>query len=216
MGSGALQSPQIGGERGRPSPVSDDLNSFKNINMKKTFLIAILFVTSLAWNTGQVIAQVPVDSVEQAEAVATEVPEILWVVIDGDSVGIPTTDAKLAAETVKEIIRENKGNWPKSVLGWITLILGIIFSARGTVFITSGRKIYAFLKVFLRKTLNIVAFISGVASAGVTLLIGKGSFEWQMFSTIWGITAFLGVYIYETWIKKPDPVTVKNRASTPA
>lgn len=188
--------------------------------MKRLFLITFLFVALSG--SGVLSAQEAVDSIPDAEqaaqpeAVTKEVPETLWVVINGDSVGIPTTDAKLAADTVKEIIKENEGNWPKTVLGWVTLVLGIIFSARGTVLITSGRKIYAFLKVFLRKTLNIVAFISGVASAGVTLLIGKGSFEWQMFSTIWGITAFLGVYIYETWIKKPDPVTVKNRASTPA
>lgn len=177
--------------------------------MKRLFLIATLFA-SLAWNTGQAIAQAPVDSVKQVrEAAAPKVPEILWVVVDGDSVGIPTNDAQIAADTVKEIIRENKGNWPKSVLGWITLVLGIIFSARGTVFITSGKKIYEFLKIFLRKTLNIVAFIAGIASAGVTLLVGKGSFDWQTFTTIWGITSFLGVYIYETWVKKPKPERTK-------
>lgn len=35
--------------------------------MKRLFLITILFVTSLAWNTGQMIAQDPADSIEQIE-----------------------------------------------------------------------------------------------------------------------------------------------------
>lgn len=175
--------------------------------MKKLLLITILFVSSLAWNTGTVTAQEPANIDTTTAQVQPELPEILWVVIDGDSVGIPTTDAKIAAETVKEIIRENQGNWPKNVLGWVTLVLGIIFSARGTVFITSGKNIYAFLKVFLRKTLNIVAFVAGILSAGIVFLLGKGSFDWQTFATIWGITSFLGVYIYETWIKKKDAGT---------
>lgn len=150
---------------------------------------------------------IPEETRVDTTAEKPKLPETIWVVIDGDSIGIPTKDGQIAVETVKEIIEENKGNWPTSILGWVTLVLGILFSARGTVFMTSARGIYNFLKTFLRKTLHVVAFVAGAASAGVTFLIGRGEFDWQMFTTLWGITSFLGVYIYETWIKKPaEPV----------
>lgn len=175
--------------------------------MKKTIFFAIaVLLTFTAFS--QVPSEISSDSTVRDSV--TKIPETLWVVINGDSIGIPTTDAKIAAETVKEIIKENDGNWPKTVLGWVTLVLGIIFSARGTVFITSGKRIYAFLKSFLKKTLNIVAFVAGMASAGITFLVGRGSFDWQVFMTVWGIVAFIGVYIYETWIKKPEPGVAKK------
>ena len=135
---------------------------------------------------------------------SSAIPDSICVDTKSGLICVPTGDTQILIDIVTQIAAENKGNWPTTILGWVTLVLGIAFSARGGVAITAAKKVYAVLKVFLRSTLNIVAFIAGAIAAGATFLLGKGQFDLQTFSTIWGITAFLLVYIYETWIKKPE------------
>jgi len=187
------------------------------MKIKFIFLFAALLVGSTMFAQKAVPVQpktlqettVPekVTQTPQAATVAKDtsaVPDTLCVLLRGDTICLPTNDAVQAVEIIKELVTENKDTLPTNPIGWIMLIVGVFFSARGTVLVTAGKGMYNFLKPFLRKTLNIVAFIAGILSAGITFLLGKGAFDWQTFATIWGITSFLAVYIWETI--KPKPV----------
>jgi hypothetical protein len=184
------------------------------MKIKFIFLFVALFIGSTTF--AQKVAppktveqkQVP-EKVTVAPAVAkvdtaASIPDTICVTVRGDTICLPTNDAVQAVEIIKELVTENKDTLPTNPIGWIMLVVGVFFSARGTVLVTAGKGMYNFLKPFLRKTLNIVAFVAGILSAGITFLLGKGAFDWQTFATIWGITSFLAVYIWETI--KPEPV----------
>lgn len=182
-------------------------------SMKKyIFLFMMFFALSLNLTA----TEPPQDATQQANpddtvtiAIASNVPDSLLVVINGDSVFIPTKDGVEAAKIVQRVIEGNKGNWPTSPLAWVMWVLAFAFSATGIALMGNLKSIYNFLRIFLRETLHVVAFIAGAVSAGLTFLLGNGVFDWQTFATLWGGLSFLAVYVYERWIKK-SPETVKK------
>lgn len=135
----------------------------------------------------------------------SELPDSLCVTVKGERICLPTNDAETAANIIKEVVEENKGIWPKNLMGWITFLIAFAFSVKGTQLLASAKGVYNFLRIFLRKAINVVVFIAAGFSAGVTLLIGKGSFDPNVFVTLWGLIAIVAVIIYENWIKKPEP-----------
>lgn len=200
--------------------------------MKKLVFIFALILSLATWMGAQGAQNAPAQSKPQTSVPANEkvstsetaqngLPEAVQGVVDTSDIPdticvdtkagvvcLPSTDTAKLIELVKDVAAENKGNWPTSVLGWLTLLAGIAFSTRGTIALTAAKKVYLFLKVFLRSTLNIVAFIAGAVSAGATFLMGNGEFDWQIFTTLWGALAFLAVYVYEAKFKKKTPAKI--------
>lgn len=142
---------------------------------------------------------------------SSEIPDSVCVQTKSGLICIPTGDTKALIDILMDVANENKGNWPTTLFGWITLIVGLAFSVRGTIALTAAKRIYAFLKVFLRSTLNIVAFAAGGLATGVTFLLGKGEFDWNTFGILWPSLAFVAVYVYEAKFKKPDPEPEKSK-----
>lgn len=174
------------------------------------FLSLNLTATEPPQDTSQQKTELPTTpKLEVTTRDSSEVPDSICVTTKTGIVCVPTGDAKILIDLITEIAGENKGNWPKTILGWITLLVGIAFSVRGTIAITAAKRIYAFLKVFLRSTLNIVAFGAGAVSTGITFLLGRGEFDWTIFGILWPSLAFLSVYVYEAFFKKPEPEKTK-------
>ncbi len=134
------------------------------------------------------------------------IPDSICTTVMDERICLPTKDGKEAGAIIEDLIAKNKGNWPKTPLGWVMWIIAFVLTPAGVAFAGNVKAIYNFLRVFLRKTLHVVAFIAGLAAAGITFALGRGEFDWQMFATLWGIFSFVAVYVYESWIKKtPEP-----------
>lgn len=171
----------------------------------KHILILFLFFTIPC-----LYAQEPIDTVQ----VKSEVPDSLCVTIKDERVCFPTKDAQETEKLIAQFIEENDGKWPTTAVGWIVLILGTIAGGRYVAVWSNATKIYYFLKEFLKETLHVVAFVSGIIAAGLTFLVGlftKELFAWSVFMMVWPWAALISVYVYEKWIKKPDFVEPVSR-----
>lgn len=145
---------------------------------------------------------------EKPVQVDTTAPEVVFadlcIQLEGDSICVPTNDAKVASDIIIEFYREHEGNLPTSAGGWILLVFGFLTSAAGTVFVGSTKKIVAFLKLFLKKKANVVAFVAGILALFVTLLIGQWKFDGTTFIGIWGVLAALAWLVYENFLAKKE------------
>jgi hypothetical protein len=149
----------------------------------------------------------PQAALAEALADSTSIPDSICILVNGQNVCLPIKDTAKAGEILKEFIEGQKGNWPKDLWGILVLIVGFLLSGKGTMFLSNATKVYKFLKIFLRETLNVVIFIAVAFSASLTLLVGflsgKGfAFDWQIFSVLSPMVALLAIYIYERKKKK--------------
>lgn len=146
------------------------------------------------------------------------IPDTACIVLSGERVCFITTDGKAAVEIVQQFFRQNSGSWPKTFVGWLTLFASFIFSASGTALLVNVKRVYEMLKPIFRKTLHIVALVAMAFSYGSTYLIGlvtKDGFNPNVFAVLSMLSSFGAVYIYETWIKKKDPLPIP-KPQTPA
>lgn len=172
--------------------------------MRKILLIFALAVATFSGFSQEPVAVDTAAAVEQAD-----VPDSLCVTIKDERICFPTKDAQETKVLIEQFIKENDGNWPTSWMGWAVLIIGTIAGGRYTAVWSNATKIYFFLKGFLKDTLNVVAFVSGLFATGVTFLVGVFTgelFAWNIFGVVWPTAAFASVWIYEKRIKKNDSV----------
>ena len=175
--------------------------------MKKTFLITMLFALSLNLTA----TEPPQDSAKpEAAPQPDSLPDKVCIMLEDSLICLPTRDGKEATEIITAFVKENKSNWPKNLFGWIGLLVAFSLSAPGIALISKGKNIYAFLKVFLRSKLNVVAFIAALASALLTSLFGllasNTGFDWSMFGTIWGLAAFAAIKAYHKWFETKEDI----------
>lgn len=161
--------------------------------------------------------QVDIDSlfkeIELLKQGVNEVPDSFFVQSGDSLLYVPVKDGVIIFENVKSFVDENKGNWPKSLAGWIFLIVSTLMGAKGTQIIASGRKIYWALKPFVNNPLGLVALTSLVVSALVTYLVGAafldGVFSFGVLGSVSGLVSFGAIYIYERFIKKSEKASAE-------
>lgn len=172
--------------------------------MKKIIFLSFFLLTLFP-----AFAQEPDDiSVDTTEVAAETVPDSLCVTLDGSVICFPTGEAVESAAIIKQLVDDNKGNWPTTVWGFVMLVGGFLLSAPGAALLVNMNKVYQSLKVIFRDTLAIVAAVAGALATGVSFLVGliTGSgFTWDIFMVVWGPIAFGSVVFYERVLKKKEP-----------
>lgn len=183
-------------------------NKRKFLSMKN-LLFNVFWVLFLQFVSNVIISQeaTNISTDVHPKVLQVQVPDSLCVTINDKRVCFPTKDVKETEQLISQFIKENEGSWPTSLAGWLILIFGTIVGGRYAAVWSNATKVFYFLKGFLKETLHVVAFVSGVIAVGVTFLIGvftKELFAWDIFSMIWPWTAFVSIYFYEKWLKKPE------------
>ena len=182
-------------------------NKRKFLSMKN-LLFNLFLVLSLQFGSNAIISQeaTNISTEVSPKVLQVQVPDSLCVTINDERVCFPTKDVKETEELISQFIKENEGSWPTSLAGWLILILGTIVGGRYAAVWSNATKVFYFLKGFLKETLHVVAFVSGLIAVGLTFLIGvftKELFAWDIFGMVWPWTALVSIYVYEKWLKKP-------------
>lgn len=75
---------------------------------------------------------------------------------DGSTICLPFKDSQLLADSVAEYVKKNTSTgWPKDILGWLSLIVGLFMGAEGARRLSAGKKIYEALKPVLKTRLGL-------------------------------------------------------------
>lgn len=138
-------------------------------------------------------------------------PDLYTVVLGVDTFQVPVKDGYLFVTGILEFERENRGNWPTSFPGWLSLVSLTIVGGRATQVITSGRKVYKALKPFIGNPLGLVALSSVAISALIAFIVGQfitgNGFSVELWVTIGGYVAIGAWFIYERLVKKGEKET---------
>lgn len=125
---------------------------------------------------------------------------------DGTTICLPLKDAQLLGDSIWEYLEGKTANgWPKDLLGWAFLVIGLFTGAEGARRITAGKKIYESLKPVLKSRLGLAVLASSVISAAIIGVLGSfTSFDWKLYLMVWPWVAIGASYIYEVFYKKDD------------
>lgn len=125
---------------------------------------------------------------------------------DGTIICLPLKDAQLLGDSIVKYLNDKTSNgWPKDLLEWAFLIVGLFTGAEGARRITAGKKIYESLKPVLKSRLGLAVLASSVISAAIIGVLGSfTSFDWKLYLMVWPWVAIGASYIYEVFYKKDD------------
>ena len=117
---------------------------------------------------------------------------------------LPLKDAQLLGDSIVKYLNDKTSNgWPKDLLGWAFLIVGLFTGAEGARRLSAGKKMYESLKPVLKSRLGLAVVVSGAISAVITAVLGKFSlFDWTLYLAVWPWLALVASYIYEVFHKK--------------
>lgn len=142
-------------------------------------------------------------------------PDSIPLVVGGDTVGyFPKKDAVIVIDEINGFVKENDGNWPKTLMGIIALIFSTIAGGKFTQLIVSGKRFYSGLKPVFGSKLGVVGFISLILTSVLTVVLtrlidGLWGFNANVFGMISGWAAYVAVFIYDRYVK-PKEETIKE------
>lgn len=142
----------------------------------------------------------------------SSIPDSIPIILKGDTLGwLPVKDGKVVFDTITGFVKENNGSWPKTAMGWITLLFTAIVGGKFTQAIVSAKRVYAYLKPKFKDTLYMVALVSMLLSFVATYLLGKlmgsNGFDETLFMAVSLAFGFISVFIYEKTVKPKQTET---------
>lgn len=182
--------------------------------MKKIIFMLALFATSISLfssepplgkNELEAINKALLSEVKQLRDSLDALPDSTCVSLeDGSVICLPLKDAQLLGDSIWEYLQKKSSNgWPKDLLGWAFLIIGLFTGAEGARRITAGKEIYESLKPVLKSRLGLAVLSSAVVSAAIIAVLGSfSSFDWKLYLVLWPWVTVVASYIYEVFHKK--------------
>lgn len=134
-------------------------------------------------------------------------PDTLCVTVRDSIFCFATSEGQDIATPIVDYIEEqnNKG-WPKTLGGWIAVIIGFIPLVLGTKKLAAINSVWNVLKPYLKTRLGLAVIAGGALSAIATFIVSMGRFDFNIFLSIWPWAALGASYLHNIVSKKEDVV----------